>query len=419
MQNTDLEFRVLTGLQAGARIRLPSGSYTVGNGLDCDIVLQGQGIEALHLHLLIDEAQCLLRPVAADCGTRHGALAEDIQLAAGQLFRAARVWLQVTLAGVPWPDAEAIALIDAPVDSDRSEEADEPAAEDDIAVEALPETVAEITVVDATVTDSADDAVRQDKADAAASSKMRQRIGVLSVSMLAAVFLGGMAISLVAPGSATTAAPPPPVKNTAALLEDALACTSRVTATLGLREQISAVNDGTTTVTATGKVQTKAELAAFQKAMSTQCPTVQLAVSSADTAAPRTKAPLDLAGVRQQLETLLERAQLTPQISVTVKANRLQVSGNPSAEEARRWEPILAQLQQQYGADLPVSVEFDSVRNALPFRIHQVVGGTMPFIILDDGSRLFEGGTIDGYQLVSIKEHKLIFGGKQSIELNW
>lgn len=98
-----LELRVLWGAQAGARLAVSTGSYRLGRGTQCDIMLAGEGLEADGLLLHLAETITVL-PSQPGCGLLpHEEIATPFTVAIGQPFHIGSVWLCVDAQDAPWP----------------------------------------------------------------------------------------------------------------------------------------------------------------------------------------------------------------------------------------------------------------------------------------------------------------------------
>ena len=73
-----LSLRVLTGMHAGAEIRLPArGILMIGQADDCDLILADEGIAAHHCVLTVVGDQVLLRPMDGGVATHDGPVAAN------------------------------------------------------------------------------------------------------------------------------------------------------------------------------------------------------------------------------------------------------------------------------------------------------------------------------------------------------
>lgn len=100
-----LELRVLSGLQAGARLTLSDGKHALGTGDECDIVLAGPGIEPQALVIVVDDVHLHLHPGQPGCGLTAGdSLSDPFMLKPGVPFHLGDIWLVVDHPTNPWPE---------------------------------------------------------------------------------------------------------------------------------------------------------------------------------------------------------------------------------------------------------------------------------------------------------------------------
>jgi type III secretion protein D len=139
-----LELRILSGLQAGARLKLPDGSYSLGHDESCDVVVREHGVEAFALQLAIDGRLITATPGQTGCGTGRGdSRTEAFTLTPGQAFRIADLWLVVDDDGAPWPEVRS--WRDAAADMAREPEADDDELDDDDSEDDSTNAVADIS----------------------------------------------------------------------------------------------------------------------------------------------------------------------------------------------------------------------------------------------------------------------------------
>jgi type III secretion system YscD/HrpQ family protein len=445
MSDHDWEFRVLSGLQAGARIRLPQGEHTIGSSFDCDIVVHGHGIDSVHLTLEISEHRILLKPGASGCHTGTEHVTGETEIVPGQSIRIGQVWIQVAAEDVPWPDVAA--LIPMPEPAAR-------AGDDD----------AEADGSGADIPDAAPMPEHSSDRPPSGAASARTGVGLLSMGMLATLFFGAVAIVVAKPESHTTAAKPEPAGS------DQVACAIQEARRLGMGDRIRVAIVTSERPVVTGHAISNAELSTLEDNLKRSCPKAQVQVFSDEALAREVSAALehyapdwqllgvrdgrvsvkrdgggatrlstvqhdlmrevagivsvdeahiDFAVIKREIGRLLADENLATTLTVEVRNDRLHVSGNPTSEELVRWDAVRSTLQQKFGPQLVLSASFDKPRQELPFRIRQVVAGSMPFVVLTDGTRLFEGGGHQGYRLVSIKAHRLVFAGATTVEIEW
>ncbi len=99
-----------------------------------------------------------------------------------------------------------------------------------------------------------------------------------------------------------------------------------------------------------------------------------------------------------------------------------------SDEDRETFERLLMDFNSKYGDVVPfVAQTPGDTRNApkvvtgsaegVPFRVVSVIGGGMPFVVLDEGVKVMPGGTHKGFRLVSISDKEVVFDGPRRIEL--
>jgi hypothetical protein len=120
-----------------------------------------------------------------------------------------------------------------------------------------------------------------------------------------------------------------------------------------------------------------------------------------------------------ELNRQLSANQLNGVLNVTRVRNAIDITGDLDTAQLRRFEEVLLPFVKKYGEILSINAQFLPPERHLPFTIKQIVSGAMPHVVTNDNVKIFEGGEYKGYRLAAIKEHKLIFNGKRSIELAW
>jgi type III secretion protein D len=338
-----LELRILSGLQAGARVKLPNGSYRIGQGKECDVVIVGHSVEADALLLAITDDAVVATPSQAGCGFGlNDSVFEPVTLSRGQAFRVGDIWILVDLDDTPWP----------PMNSWLE------AAE---AVEAEQMRVAE---EGASPVEPNDDE-GEESVDPGADDERPlpgRRYGKWLVAGWVCILVCGAGMAYVLT-SAPLESPP---------AQDANAAESAVTP--------ASAPDG-------------------PPAASTSPPSASDALA--------------------ELNALFAEHKLDKYLAATAEEDKIRITGDLDSQQARIFEALLVPFVQKYGDGLVINASFHSPRRYLPFRVKQVVSDSMAHVVTDDGIRIFEGGVYMGYRLVSVKNHKVVFAGERSVELEW
>jgi type III secretion protein D len=80
------------------------------------------------------------------------------------------------------------------------------------------------------------------------------------------------------------------------------------------------------------------------------------------------------------------------------------------AAQIARLKSIVDTLNGAYMGALIIQKD-EPVPATLPFRVHTIVGGTQPWVMLDDGTRIVVGGTHGAYRLRSVEDGAVVFDG--------
>lgn len=124
----------------------------------------------------------------------------------------------------------------------------------------------------------------------------------------------------------------------------------------------------------------------------------------------------------QTLNSILSGMAIERELPLTFKLEKSQgklvLRGTLANEKRALLGRMLERFQREQGiGDIKIQVE--SARHALPFDIVQVTSGPYGNVVTDQGKRLFIGDQVEGYQLVAIQDHQLVFSGKSRITVAW
>ncbi|MEB4589418.1 type III secretion system inner membrane ring subunit SctD [Candidatus Thiothrix sp. Deng01] len=97
VQHTSFILKVLNGFNAGAVVRLKTGSLVIGSSMNSDIILHDENIADQHVQLLITPSSITLQPLARPVFVDGAEMAEEsVDLLAFQTVRLGKVEFQVT-----------------------------------------------------------------------------------------------------------------------------------------------------------------------------------------------------------------------------------------------------------------------------------------------------------------------------------
>ena len=440
-----VELRVLVGPQAGSSLSLGIGDYSLGTSDECEIILMGSRLEAIHARLSFDGDQITVKPVEGKvCDAQGNEILDTFPLTLGMPVDLGGVWVSVDSVDARWPD---------PAD-------------------VLP-TTAPPSPVEQTVTESE---IPTQAADNPAS-RLRNRAKItliISAVGLSLIVLAGISVMAWMIEQQThpkiVATESNPVVPTIPVNQQKIL---QIIQNLDLASSVEMKISDKGTVSVSGYLpdsNTKKRLIQVLDNISPS-PKTELYVDSelleaarkvlADKLDPaRAKLKADsitngvlkvrgavsmqtakesayelvkseVAGVRQIDGVILQADDLPQQFQEKIisagLAKKLQVisrqpefvlRGAMSEEDLRNWETVLTEFNEDYGKILPIRATIRVVQKKSPFNVQIVVGGNMPFVITESGQRVTRGGDINGHTLITIKDTEVIFDGNEKIKIS-
>lgn len=76
-------------------------------------------------------------------------------------------------------------------------------------------------------------------------------------------------------------------------------------------------------------------------------------------------------------------------------------------------------FNKKYDNPVKIMNNTQKIEQSLPFDISTVVSGPMGHVKVSDGYKLYVGNEYKGFKLVGITKDKIMFSGKNTIEVNW
>jgi type III secretion protein D len=417
MPVSTLQLRLLTGPQKGGRARLENGVYTLGTSPTADFVLRGELIAEQHAELQVADGTLLLRTLQEPV--------ETTPIKRGEVFMLGGMLLAVDDSQAPWPDLPEQA-------------------------EAVPELPSEIIA-------SPEEIARYAERDVPLPKPPRRRYGAYGIPLfvggvvacvpIALVLLANAGLEASAPPSAPLVDPLVPLREQLSALGQSehmrLAMAPDGVLALGgyvadTEQRLKATRwardlpyDARVNLFATGEMRQAADETLGRLALPL---TLSLAADGAgqltgiapsQEASERAAMLLreDVPGLRSvenrvlTLEALAADVQgalvaagsQSPALRFTIDGARVTSVGTLDGAGMTAWRKAKAGLAAQLGGSATL---VDQVRPAavastrrkidhLP--ILALVGGPMPFLILDDGTKVQEGGSFGaGYTLVAV-----------------
>jgi type III secretion system YscD/HrpQ family protein len=434
-----LELRVLHGPQAGSRLTLFVGEYTLGTDDDCEVMLAGPRLMGMHARLKIDADTASISPIDGNILDAHGKqILGDTPLAIGIPVEIGGVWISVDEVDAPWPTTETLI----PQPSAASSAA--PAESSDVSLTS--------------------EAQVQDESDFNVQRARAKRFLIISMSGLATIAILGVAGAFwlssqpmpAASELVVSASPMPSVPTLSDRLAEAFpgrivevtpgnggATVVKAYATDGAManrmQQMIRKFDGTAVThlfsddamleSASGVVlkyrqegtravvrvtEMKNGTASLRGVVASQSVRDELMDNLKNSVPGLRSIDISVQGIDELPSLLTDRltlADLSKKLQIVSRQPEFTLRGNLSEEEIQRWETVLTQFSQEFGQILPIRAMISIQQKRPPINVQTVVGGAMPFVITDTGQRIGVGGEANGHTISAIRDDEIIFDG--------
>ncbi|MCX8956566.1 FHA domain-containing protein [Erwinia psidii] len=124
--------------------------------------------------------------------------------------------------------------------------------------------------------------------------------------------------------------------------------------------------------------------------------------------------------VSNVLQQMFEEADLFSQLSIEIKdKGNITVSLDNENKLLESTHEVLSHFEKLYDSDVQIILNIIDTFPSLPFKVIQVVKGQSPYLVTEDGQYIFINDRLCGINFVAITDDKLIFEGKQKIEVSW
>lgn len=462
-----LELRILSGLQAGARLRLTQGQYSLGKAELCDIIVAGRGVESLAAELELSADKLYLIPVQSDCGlSLDEQCSEAVELNISQPFRLGDLWLAVDAENAAWPEPDSwlLSMLDDDEAEEEYDDEDDSAADDEDEDEPSPGT----PNLRATPTTAAPKTVVK----AAPPASPRRVVAYTALACTLIFIFGTLSVFVLKPESAISSTSlldysnisvKPAVRAASSRLDSLIA-------DMGYTERlmVHAGDDGPPTIT--GFLPSEQELALLKARLQEAKFQAVVHINTDDMLKTRLEAflrerkqPWTVRAVRNgtvivagadltpeqaqslaaemrlavgpirtvengekeareaylALQRMLQMEKFSGTVNAMLDGVTLRLEGKPDSADLSKIEKLLLRFNRQYGNSVELVANFPPPTNHLPFRIRQIVAGPLPYVITDTDTRVYEGGEYLGFRLVSVRDRKLVFSGAHRVELEW
>ena len=116
---------------------------------------------------------------------------------------------------------------------------------------------------------------------------------------------------------------------------------------------------------------------------------------------------------------MLMARELPQTVSLSYDNHSWVISGHLDKEKQNILNRMISRFKSEQNIKAPINNEVKSAFSSLPFEIVQVTSGRYGNIVTQSGDRLFVGDQLEGYQLVAIQDHQLVFTGKSRVTVAW
>lgn len=106
-------------------------------------------------------------------------------------------------------------------------------------------------------------------------------------------------------------------------------------------------------------------------------------------------------------------------VNIEKQDDQWLLTGDLAPYDYEKLARMQVRFQKKYKPDFNIVNNVGKTEQSLPFAIHRVISGPMGHIEADDGHQLYVGNEYKGFKLVGITKDKIMFTGKNTIEITW
>jgi type III secretion protein D len=131
-----------------------------------------------------------------------------------------------------------------------------------------------------------------------------------------------------------------------------------------------------------------------------------------------TSRPASPAKLAEDFSRALAERELRDRLELRLLPGHWEIRGALDPEEQQRFERLLVRFTETRKPNFPIKVTLLTPAELLPFRVVEVISGKSPSVVTDDGERLQVGDTHQGWRLSTVEPGKVVFVGKQRVEIS-
>lgn len=125
----------------------------------------------------------------------------------------------------------------------------------------------------------------------------------------------------------------------------------------------------------------------------------------------------DLDQFNKDLQNIVESSKDRLLVEKKLNVGIINISGYLSNDELEALKKKVEDFNERFKSVVKVTLNIKDIFSALPFTIFSIHAGENGYIITNHGEKVFVGGEIGGFRIVSITNNKILFNGKFPLEL--
>ncbi len=441
-----VELRVLYGPQAGSRLPLSPGTYLLGTGDECEVMLAGPRMKESHASLDFDGETPSVTPIDGNVFDAQGnELQGTLTLRLGMPIELGGVWITIDHVDATWPDPEEVAAIaglaspppepdTAPPESEASatrQVSEQPATRIRRPWTAISAPVALVVLIGIAAFGVTawmlQDQPAPEEAEASADAARRPDATLELQELLARVAPGQQfSVTQAADGTLRVngyardpasrdrimtairkfgTTPAVVIHVDSELLSAARKVTERLADPRKMKVNVVAVTNGRAELA--GTVSGAAMRESITERLRNEIPGMAAVTG-------RLMTSEDLPAL---LEDRMIASGLGGKLQVLERHPEFVVRGRLGEQDLGQWERLLTNFSNDYASLLPIRATIIVTYRKPPVDVQMVVGGSMPFIVTESGQRIGRGGDANGHTLSTVGDQEVIFEGSERFKI--
>lgn len=123
--------------------------------------------------------------------------------------------------------------------------------------------------------------------------------------------------------------------------------------------------------------------------------------------------------LQARLHEMLRERRIHSGVDLESREDGWVLTGQIAEDQLPVLERMIARFDRQQNPEFGITNKVTAKRYELPFDVVQVNAGPHGSILTNDGMRLFEGDSRDGFTLISIESDQLVFEGPERVAMSW